>query len=288
VVFADEKAYVDIYSQQSKPCPKSSQYKYFSSTAVGNLLSTPDRQEHARLRRHFLPALSSQALKASEGQLTEKIEWFVQHVIAPAAASGEPLEVYKQIYSLNLDIISLLSFGKSLDTLKGDNRPALFGVRSFIKVIPLTSMIPILRYLPVELIREGFRGLRELEALTRACLVAYKARVYNGEFKGGGHRSLVYNLVTAADPEAGGTTLTMDELVSNTIIFLVGGTDTTTITVCYAIWELGRRPEIRAKLRKELLDAFPDPKIGPTHETSSKLVSRLKPSRIASLAWASY
>jgi cytochrome P450 len=232
-----------------------------------------DRKEHARLRRYFSPALSSQGLRASEALLTEKIDWFMQHIIVPAATSGQPLEIYERLYTLNLDISSLLSFGNSLDTLKGNNKTALHGVKSFTTVIPLTVMIPILRYLPIDLIRKGFQGLRELEAVIRACLVAYRARVENEGLKSE-NRTLVYNLVTAADPEVRGSALTLDELVANSIIFLVGGTDTTTITMCYTLWELGRKPETRAKLRKELLGAFPDPEIAPTYDVTSKLVSR--------------
>jgi cytochrome P450 len=209
-------------------------------------------------------------MRASEGQIAEQIDKFVERFILPAAASSQPLEMFQSMYSLNLDIISLLSFGKSLDTLQGENRIALHGVKSYTTVIPLTAMAPILRYLPTDTIRQGFRGLRELETLTRACLVAYKARIEAGDHKED-RRSLVYNLVTASDPE-GGANLTMDELVANCIVFLVGGTDTTTITVCYAFWELGRRPEIRAKLRKDIRAAFPDPSVMPTYEQTSKLV----------------
>jgi cytochrome P450 len=272
LAFADEKSYIDIYGQNSNPCPKSPSYDLFSSTAEGNLLSTRDRKDHARLRRQFSPAFASQAMRASEGQLIEKIDWFVEYVIGPAAASGQPLEVYDPTYSLNLDIISLLSFGKSLDTLKGDNKTALHGVKQFTTVIPMTSMVPFLRKLPIKLIRDGFRGLQELEDLTRACLVAYKARIQNEVVKGE-NRSLVYSLVTAADPEAGGANLTIEELVANVIVFLVAGTDTTTIAVCYVLWELGRRPEMQARLKKELLAAFPNPNTAPTYDITSKLVS---------------
>jgi cytochrome P450 len=278
LAFADEKSYMDIYGQHSNPCPKSPAYDLFSSTECGNLLSMRDRKEHARLRRFFAPAFSAQSLRASEGQIAERIDWFVERVILPATESSQPLEMFESIYRLNLDIISLLSFGKSLDTLKGENRIAVRGVKSFTTIIPLTAMLPILRYLPTDTIRQGFRGLHELEELTRACLTAYKSRIDAGEIKDEESRSLVYNLLTASDPE-GGANLTMDELVANCIVFLVGGTDTTTITVCYAFWELGRRPEIRAKLRKEILAAFPDPGVMPTYEQTSKLV-RYAPSHL--------
>ena len=67
--------------------------------------------------------------------------------------------------------------------------------------------------------------------------------------------------------------MTMEELVANVVVFLVAGTDTTTITVCYVLWELGRRPEMQARLKKELLAAFPDPNTVPTYDVTSKLVS---------------
>ena len=43
----------------------------------------------------------------------------------------------------------------------------------------------------------------------------------------------------------------------------MAGTDTTSISITFFLWELTRRPDIVKKLRAELDDAMPDPKVLP-------------------------
>lgn len=52
---------------------------------------------------------------------------------------------------------------------------------------------------------------------------------------------------------------TNDELTFHSM----AGTDTTSISMTFFLWELSRRPDIVMKLRAELDDVMPDPKVLP-------------------------
>jgi cytochrome P450 len=51
----------------------------------------------------------------------------------------------------------------------------------------------------------------------------------------------------------------------------MAGTDTTSISITFFLWELTRRPDILMKLREELDDAMPDPKVLPDFAALSEL-----------------
>ena len=82
------------------------------------------------------------------------------------------------------------------------------------------------------------------------------------------------NLIDARDEETGGSKLSFAELVENTIIFLLAGSDTTAITSMYLMWECGKRPDVKKKLVDEIRTAYPDPNKVPKYEQVSKLVSQ--------------
>jgi cytochrome P450 len=136
-------------------------------------------------------------------------------------------------------------------------------------VVPIQSFFPALKYLPSKYIQDGYRGLAKLINFASTSVQSFKERVDSDpKFAKG---TFLRNLVDAVDPETG-TKLEMPELVENTIIFLVAGSDTTAVTTLYTIWECGKNPEIRSKLTKEIRDAFPDASEMPTYEKASKLV----------------
>jgi cytochrome P450 len=61
---------------------------------------------------------------------------------------------------------------------------------------------------------------------------------------------LVHALIEAHDP-ATGRSLSDDEICNELIVFLVAGHDTTATMLAYALWALGRHPEIQRKVAAE-------------------------------------
>lgn len=61
---------------------------------------------------------------------------------------------------------------------------------------------------------------------------------------------LVHALINATDPEGGGALSDID-ICNDLIAFMVAGHDTTATTLAFALWALGRHPEIQARVAEE-------------------------------------
>ena len=72
---------------------------------------------------------------------------------------------------------------------------------------------------------------------------------------------LVQALLAATDPETGNA-LTDQEIADELIVFLFAGHDTTATTLTYALWALGRHPDIQARVAREAA-ALPDRPLEP-------------------------
>ena len=72
---------------------------------------------------------------------------------------------------------------------------------------------------------------------------------------------LVQALIAARDPETG-RTLTDEEIADELIVFMFAGYDTTATTLAYALWALGRHPEVQHRLVAEV-DAIPAGRLTP-------------------------
>ncbi|KAI5893315.1 cytochrome P450 [Schizophyllum commune H4-8] len=75
----------------------------------------------------------------------------------------------------------------------------------------------------------------------------------------GGQLPLILRLLQYRDPVTGLSTLQEKEIIAEAVGHTIAGTDTTATTLSYLCWELGRRPDIAARLTAELDDAMNDP-----------------------------
>ena len=63
---------------------------------------------------------------------------------------------------------------------------------------------------------------------------------------------LVQALIAASDP-ATGRALSDDEIRDELVVFMFAGHDTTATTLTYALWALGRHPDMQDKVRAEVV-----------------------------------
>lgn len=273
LLFADAKAWSDIYGQNANPCLKDpAVYNLLTVTGATNLLNAVDRAGHARIRRLVSHNFSLNAILAEEPLLAEKVEIYAQSVFGEAAdIRTQPVDILDRTHAHYFDIVAQLSFGRPFNSLSGDSATQYHDVDAWLDVVPITSFFPITAYFPIKAIQEGFQGIARLQDFSRRSVSDVMEALDKQESKAP-HARFMNNLVTAVDPETG-SKLSMDELVENAIIFLVAGSGTTAVTTTYFIWEIGRRPLMHQKLAKEVRSAFPDCEVAPTYEEASKLVS---------------
>jgi cytochrome P450 len=118
--FSDAKSWVDIYGQSSTPCTKESVfYDHLSATGATSVLNEKGKKEHARVRRLLSHAFSLNALLKDETLVRKRVEVLDDVVFKPAAAKGEPVDIFSKMMCHFLDISSFFSFGTSFDSVSG-------------------------------------------------------------------------------------------------------------------------------------------------------------------------
>ena len=270
--FSDMKSWQDIYGQSSNPCAKEKVfYDMFTATGAVSILNERNKAAHARLRRLVSHAFSLKGLLQDEPMIHDKVRTLLDVVFTPAACEKTSVDIFSKMMDHYLDITTYLSFGKSFDCVSGKGTLNHGDLDSFMVVVPTQAFFPQLRYVPIKKIQEGYKGLARLINFAEKSVQDFHSKIERDpdNFARG---TFLRNLFDAVDTETG-SKLTFPELVENTILFLVAGSDTTAVTTIYTIWEVSRRPEVKKKLIEEIRTAFPDPRHQPTYDETSKLVS---------------
>ncbi|PTD02572.1 Cytochrome P450 monooxygenase vrtK [Fusarium culmorum] len=269
--FSDMKSFADIYGQSSNPCLKEmSFYSTVTATGAHSVLNEGYRMTHARLRRLISHAFSLKALLENEVLIHQKVDELIQHVFAPAAEQGRSVDIFAKMNCHFLDIVSYLSFGESFNSLKGMGEVTHHDMDAFSIIVFSQAYVPFLRYLPIPKIRECYKGINNLInfAQNRIQETQYKIEKEGNSFAKG---TFLRHLIDARDDDTGGSRLTFLELVENTITFLVAGSETTSITTMYIMWECGKNAQIKKKLVDEIRTAFPDHGHVPTYQETANL-----------------
>ncbi|KAJ9622844.1 hypothetical protein H2204_011453 [Knufia peltigerae] len=269
--FADMKSWVDIYGQSSAPCLKEPGfYDQMTATGATSVFNATSKVEHARVRRLLSHAFSLSALLKDEALVQKKVDELDRLVFAPAARSGQSVDIFGKMMCNFLDISSHFSYGESFNTLSGRGEISHADMDCFFVVIPVQAFLPFLRYVPIPRIQEAYRSLGRLVRFVQKSVGNFQAEIEKqGDQYAKG--TFLRNLIDARDDETGGSKLSFEDLVENTIIFLLAGSDTTAITSMYLMWEVGRRPELKKKLVEEIRSAFPNPDQMPNYEQASQL-----------------
>lgn len=277
--FADINSIKDIYGQSAEPCVKSpSFYHGFTLTGTHSIFSSTSRTEHSRMRRLLSNGLSERGVLRLQDELKVMIERYLSIISEQLQASTESeqiIELYDPTHNLYLDIVSLLSFGKSFDILeRGQKSQGADDIETYFSICPLFGTFPLARYLPFDIFKAAREAQPRIIKFVQSCIDEYRGRIKLGNEKGVNELpdGLLRNMLEATD-EATGTIFSDEELIENAVIFIIAGSGTTASTLLYLIYELGKRPDMQRRLEKEIRDAFPDSSIFPDYEIATKLVS---------------
>jgi benzoate 4-monooxygenase len=117
--------------------------------------------------------------------------------------------------------------------------------------IPL-AIRPYMKYFqPDPFWYHGLRSTANLESIGRAAFGRRKSETTS-------RKDLMSFLLNAKDPESGDP-LSSQEITAEVISFIVGGSDTTSTTMTHFVDFVSPDQSIQDRVRKELLDAFPNP-----------------------------
>ncbi|RIA87211.1 cytochrome P450 [Glomus cerebriforme] len=249
-----------------------------SATAVfGRGLLFAEGDDHKRQRKMMNPAFTYSNIKEMVPTFT-RISLILKDLIEDKIKLGESeIILTPYVSKATLDIIGLVGFNYEFNSLTSPNELAeaydslmnapVTGSRIAMNL--LSNYIPYVRKIPVEINRRFHHGCAIIDRVSKKLVEEKYNEAKNGELKGKDLLSLLINInKTLPDEEK----MTDDELKYQIMTFLIAGHETTSISVCWALYLLAKHPREQDLLREELVRAFPDKsKFNPTLEDINAL-----------------
>ncbi|TKR78194.1 hypothetical protein L596_019044 [Steinernema carpocapsae] len=235
-----------------------------------------------RLRNLTSPSFSTQSLKATFPVVADSIESFVGR-LESRAGTGEEFNIHPIFQQLTLDVILRIAFGQKEseigeheDVLKAAK--AVFARDGVTGIAKLGDVVPALR--PV--IRGGLKLSSSFTNLPINFLVRHLEAIVNQRKEdraSGAHdpkteMDFIDTFLDAETNEEIGDRfgdleqmpkvqkkLHAGEIVSQCVLFLLAGYDTTANTLAFAAHSLALNPDVQKKVQEEIDDVCPDSEV---------------------------
>ncbi|KAI8048021.1 cytochrome P450 [Syncephalis plumigaleata] len=217
-----------------------------------NIFSTQDVVLHRKLKRMIGPVFSTTSVAEVEPLVREAGVKRLVARIAEYADMGATFDIMELFLYTSCDIIGEVAFGGTFNTLlckPGEKpHPIIHWINDITYLGKLCNPILFPRY---------FESRRKIVEFTRSVI---KKRIQenqefedSGELRNGYVKDVLQRMLESKD-ELTGNSFSIDELISQSIAMLVGGTDTTA-----GMYLLCQHPKVVRQLKEELITAFPDP-----------------------------
>lgn len=196
-------------------------------------------------RRTVQPVLTRRHVSGFAGHMATAAD---EH--ARGWTPGSTVDLDREMRRLTFDVLGRSLFGIDLDRHSADLAPVISDVMNY---VTSRSLRPVRApsWLPTPARRRARSDAGVLRAVAEEAIArAEAAPRANGHEQDGLSADLVRLLLDATDPETG-RRLTHGEVVDELLVFLIAGHDTTSTTLTYALWALGRQPDLQERVRAE-------------------------------------
>jgi cytochrome P450 len=213
----------------------------------GNLLVLPHEQWLPR-RRTLQPMFTKQRVARYAGHMAA-----ASQTVVDGWGDGATVDLDTECRALTLRALGRSVLGLDLDARADTVGPALRTALSWV-ADRAGRPVNLPQWVPTPGQRRARRANATLHQLAAEILAAVRADPDRDA-------PLVRALITAADPRTG-RPLSDDEICHELVLFILAGHDTTSTTLTYSLWALGRNPAIQDRVFEEvsaLGDRMPTP-----------------------------
>src|SRR5271165_1082418 len=189
-----------------------------------------------------------------------------------SASAGETLDVAEELERFTVDVTMLLVFGHDANTVEqGDDV-----IQSELEVIlpgisrRFFAFIPTWRYVQTPSDRRLKRALVNVRAWLGGLVAEARTRLKTEPERAQKSSNFLEAMVTTRDEN--GKPFSDDVIMSNLLTMLIGGEDTTTFTLAWAIHQLCDGPQWAAEIRREADAVLGASILAGSHEIASRLV----------------
>lgn len=237
----------DIYGFRRGKPEMSKDTPWYKDAAPDFGILSADREKHAYYRRLMSRGFSDAALQEQE-PIVQSYADLLMSRLHDISNKGEPAEMTSWYNFFTFDIIGDLAFGEPFGCLETSSyhpwvKTIFSGIR-FLTITHAMAYYPILKYLVPTRLFQGFsRNYQTHNQMTKEKAMHRKeSKLDRADF--------VSNL---CKPESN---ISDKELIDNSSILIIAGSETTATVLSAATWFLTQNPECRAKLTQEIRSTF--------------------------------
>ena len=262
LAFSSPQALQDIY--KSARVEKFEGYSAMNQFAgYSNVLTAVNKDEHRRKRKAVNPAFSDQALKAFQPTMLGHINNFLKGLAETENYEGtdgwsKSLNLTDRSKWLTVDVMGSFAFGHLFRNQTDKNaRGMINGMKRGTKLYGLYVQWPEIKKLNIERFQNWFKPK---DGWTRVRLAMLLRPIIENKLAAGvGSKTDLVSYIMAGGEDEDGKTFTLNELWSESIFFLLAGSDTTAATICGCMFYLSRYPDAYEKLAAEIRGTFAKP-----------------------------
>lgn len=229
----------DVLGQPDSCVDKTTMHREMRQVLGGNLFDLM-HDEWLPRRRALQPVFTKKHVQAFGGHMAQ-----AAHAVVDSWMEGERIDLDVECRHLTMRALGRSVLGIDLDQRADAIDQPLREVLGYV-ADRATSPIRSPRWLPTPARARARAASATLRKLATDVLAACRA---DPDLDA----PLVRALLAATDPETG-KALTDQEIRDELIVFIAAGHDTTATTLTYALWQLGRNPQIQETVRAEVAE----------------------------------
>ncbi|KAI8321370.1 cytochrome P450 [Martensiomyces pterosporus] len=222
-----------------------------------NLVLTRDAELNKQRRRQVGPTFALCNLRKMEPAIRR---CGVEPLIANWAAAIDASEAgvakvnYYQSYMLaSFDVISVLAFGKYYNVLNTGDKVLIRRVEKSMTLLVSEMIFPICKYFPLRwLMRSVYREVDQFIEFGKQVIAQRRKELQVGMEK---PADMLQSFIDAEDPTSK-IRMTSSQVVSESIVTMIAGTDTTSSTMCWITHLLLLHPVHYGRVQEEVRAAF--------------------------------
>jgi len=275
VSFVDAPTLKTIYGSNSRFW-KDRWYKSLLCNKHDHAMTTLDPVAHSALKRGYGPHYIPGNLALWQGDYHDFTLEVIQRLEEDAGRTAfDCLTLFRH---LMVDVIMLTVFDLRVGAVQkwaaDAPDPLSTAINDYPKRSLLRNALPrflwaLLASIPHARWQQFCDADRYLGGFVTSRVLEVKTQLERGDIGEAERKSLLIRLLQFKLPS--GELVTKDYVIAELQAHLIAGVDTTATTTSYLLWELSRRPDILAKLRKEIDAIMDDPRAIPNTQALQSL-----------------
>ncbi|KIX98606.1 uncharacterized protein Z520_05907 [Fonsecaea multimorphosa CBS 102226] len=210
------------------------------------MASTRNVENHKVRRRIWDKAFTANALKSYESRIILLTDRLIKHC---EDNSGRIIDISADIDHFSFDIMGDLGFGEDFGMIEGTNEESLKWaglLHSYMRMLSIIRPVPwfkeLYKWLPID--RERKRNGLDFVRFTAK---RFEARYQRGQAAGGD----IFEYLLQPDPKSG-LQLNKSQVAEEAIVVVVGGSDTSSICMTFALYYLLVNPDKYKRAQEEV------------------------------------